>query len=221
MYNTAENSNLTNPLEQKSLSDIFAAGGFYSGASFRFMSLENQLYPSWANLRKNSPSFREFTLNNKTLSLFDFNPINLYKEYKNTQEYCKKTSTLEDFNFQIQESQPKIVMGHSMGCQLIENWLCWLQSQNLEIPSSIERIIYYQSDSRTVSNPMIENHYSPVDPMLIISTIVNGSTPIGLVPDTKHLSNVPLHPSILRAARRILPVDLHIDTINALDHREL
>lgn len=221
MKNTIDNPTLNNSTEQKALTEIFAAGGFYSGANFRFMSLENQLYPSWAKLRQNSPSFKEFTLNNKTLSLLDFNPISLYKDYKDTQRYCEQTSTLKDFNFQIQKAQPKVIIGHSMGCHLIENWLLWLQSQGLQLPECVERIIYYQSDSRTVSSSMIENHYSPLDPMLVISAIVNGSTPVGLVPNKKHDSNIALHPSVIRAARRILPIDLHTDTINDLDHQSL
>lgn len=221
MKNAIDSPSLVNQIEQKALTEIFAAGGFYSGASFRFMSLENQLYPSWDKLRQDSQSFKEFTLNNKTLGLSDFNPISLYKDYKDTQLYCEQTNTLKDFNLQIQEAQPKVIMGHSMGCHLIENWLLWLQSQALELPVCVERIIYYQSDSRSVSNPIIENHYSPLDPMLIISTIVNGSTPIGLVPNKNHSANIALHPSIIRAARRILPVDLHTDTINDLDYQTI
>ncbi len=221
MENTSKTEVPDNTAEQKTSIEIFAAGGFYSGASFDVMNFQTKLYQSWTKLRKSSPSFEEFTLNNKTLSIFDFNPLSLYKDYVETQKYCEQNATLELFNLRIQEANPRIIMGHSIGCHLIENWLNWLKDNDLGIPKNVQRIIYYQSDSRTVSNPIIENHYSPLDPMLIISTIVNGTIPVGLMPDSSHESNVPMHPSVLRSMRRILPIDLHTDTINNLDHQKI
>jgi hypothetical protein len=217
----SENLLQTSRLKQKLISEFFLVGGFYSGAKFKFLELESQLYPSWTKIKEKTESYREFTLNNRILGVLDFNPISLYKEYKETQEYCQSQSTINEFNSQIQEAKPRVIAAHSMGCFLVENWIKKLKSDGQSIPDFVSKIIYYQSDSRTVSDSMIENHYSPIDLMLLISTLVNGSTPVGLVPNLQHIRNTKLHPSVPRAIKGILPVDLHTDTINNINHQDI
>jgi hypothetical protein len=145
--------------------------------------------------------------NEENLNLFDLNLANLWRLYSQTQEYCKHEETLDSLQSQLDLFLPKVIICHSLGCQLLENYIC----SGRKLPDQAERIIYCQPDTRAVSSNLIEIIYSPVDLILWLSAIVNLSLPAGLYP-VQGTQNLNSNPGLMQTLRShpFLPIGSHL-----------
>ncbi len=186
--------------------------GFGSELIIEFFGLQKRLYKSFSSLKENpSANISEFALFPDTrMNVAGLNLINLFILYKKAQSGCKNLHNLERLQLELFRTQPDEIICHSQGCELMENYL----KEKMILPSSIKRIIYCQSDSRTISHSIIENVHSNTDIMLLLSTLVNLSIPVGLAGDRNHDKNYSYKPSFERNANLLLPVGLHLDFIN-------
>jgi hypothetical protein len=160
--------------------------GFLSGARLN----GNPLYDSGGILKQKLKNYHETKLNTQeNLSFFDLNLFNLWKLYYQTQEFCKQEETLDNLQRKLELHLPQIIICHSMGCHLLENYI----RSGRKLPNETGRIIYCQPDTRTISSNLIESIYSPIDLILWLSALVNLSVPTGLYPNhgTQSLNSSP------------------------------
>jgi hypothetical protein len=182
--------------------------GFLFGANF----LGQPLYQSAISLKEKLPHRQEIKLNcSENLDVLSLNLFNIWRLYRKTQQTCTKEETLNLVQTHLESYLPHVIICHSIGCHLMENYI----NSGRKLPKETDRIIYCQSDSRTVSLPWIENYYSPLDPILYLSWLVNLSRPVGLQ-KVKNCHNTNLPPDFARAFRSHLfwPAGLHLDTFN-------
>ena len=109
------------------------------------------------------------------------NPIfwlNLYEDEKILSQATATHRQLHDFLFY---EQPEIIVSHSMGCFLLNEYL----KQN-SLPSSVKRIFFVQSDlsrrAKLNTNLPIINIYCFWDSTLLLSAIYNHERRGGLLP---------------------------------------
>ena len=190
----------------------FIVPGFGSELVIEFLGYEKRLYDSFLGLKeKRLSNIQEFKLYPDTrMNVTGLNLINLFILYKKAQRECKSSDSLNRLQLELFKNQPEEIICHSQGCELLENYI----KEKMILPQSVKRIIYCQSDSRTISNPIIENVHSSSDIMLLLSIFVNFSIPVGLLGDQNHTKNYKYDLSFKRNANLLLPVGLHLDFIN-------
>jgi hypothetical protein len=160
--------------------------GFLSGAEFG----AKPLYQGGKERKDRLTNCVEMTLNNEiSLNLFDLNLFNIRKLYYQTQEFCNQEATLDNLQRKLELELPQVILCHSMGCQLLENYI----QSGRKLPDETRRIIYCQPDTRSTSSDLIEILCSPVDLILWLSALVNLSLPTGLHPikGTQHMNSNP------------------------------
>lgn len=133
--------------------------------------------------------------------------INHYEDEKLLAQSHETHKQLQNF---FEQKKPEIIVCHSMGCFLLNNYL-----KNFVLPKSVRIVIFSQSDdivfpkiseSLNSCNFLIQNLYPPWDPTLLFSSIYNKKWRAGLRPTRQNkIKNIffPLR----------LPVNLHTSAV--------
>jgi hypothetical protein len=113
------------------------------------------------------------------------NPLSYLELYKREKSLAKNKYMLLELNKVIKETNPEIIVCHSMGCYLLENYC-----GSYDLPKSLQKIVFSQGDIRKISNLekqlesnpalKLQNYYCSWDQALISSVAVNLSRPAGL-----------------------------------------
>ena len=125
----------------------------------------------------------------------------------------------------IKETQPEIIVCHSMGAFLLENYC-----SSFELPEYAKKIVFSQADIRSIPNLekqlvlnqslKLHNYYCGWDPALISSLAVNLSRPDGLYA-------IQIKKELMSRIKNIFyplglsGTNLHIDAINSPKFKKL
>ncbi len=113
------------------------------------------------------------------------NPMPYLDLYRREQSLAMNKYMIEELHKTMTETQPEIIVCHSMGSFLLENY-CGL----FDLPSSLQKIVFSQADIRKIpniekqlkNNPnlKLQNYYCGWDNALLSSFLINLSRPAGL-----------------------------------------
>jgi hypothetical protein len=107
------------------------------------------------------------------------NPVFLFRHYEKEKKLAQSTEVLESLHQFLIKNQPEIIVAHSMGVFLLNNYL-----QKFALPESIKKIVWVQSDDsrqRKINlSVSVCNLYCPWDPTLLVSSIYNRCWRVGL-----------------------------------------
>ncbi|GAB4146564.1 MAG: hypothetical protein OHK0017_07190 [Patescibacteria group bacterium] len=158
-------------------------------------SLTGQMYIFESLIREGAASLYNWARVNRKVGKSEFlNPVKFIRdfmdEYRLEKKYVNSQQAVFEFQTFINSYFPKILVGHSMGCNLLHNVI-----EYGDIPESVELIVFCQGDynkNLKIKNQAIHtrinqkrlkiiNIYQPLDPMLMGSVFVNRKVPAGLV----------------------------------------
>ena len=132
-------------------------------------------------------------------------PFFWIKHYQSEKAIATSSATLERLQDFLEQEKPEIIICHSMGCYLLNNFC-----KNFSLPDSVKKIIFVQADTSALSasyapSAPLHNFFCPWDPTLLISMIFNREKRVGLFSSSKADKNIfwPL----------FLPINLHTSTI--------
>jgi hypothetical protein len=110
-------------------------------------------------------------------TLNPFTHLNLYISEKKD---IYKKEVIEKLHTLLQNENPQIIVCHSMGSQLLKNYL-----DEFELPNSVKKILLVQADiphtTKFRTNSEIKNVYCFWDPSLLCSLFINFYIPAGLI----------------------------------------
>ncbi len=193
---------------EKNPNKYFLVGGFCSGARF---PNGNKCYDSFTGIKNAGSGYVEYNLNNQDLNFLDMLSVGLL--YSKTRAECSNNAVLEGLQKQLFEYQPTIIICHSLGCHLFEEYF----RLGYPFPPSVKEIRYVQADVERVNNPVVKNLFSPFDPVLMLSNLVNFRLLCaGLIGDSSHPNNKTHHPDFLKRHTGVPPVDAHLDSLNSM-----
>jgi hypothetical protein len=114
-----------------------------------------------------------------------FNPIPYWELYKSEKSLANNKYMLLELDRVIKETNPKVIVCHSMGCYLLESYC-----GSFDLSKSVGKIVFSQGDVRCIPNIeqqltkntelKLENYFCGWDQALISSVIVNMTRPSGL-----------------------------------------
>jgi hypothetical protein len=151
-------------------------------------------------------------------------PLPYLELYKREKSLVKNKYLLLELHKAIEETNPEIIVCHSMGCFLLENY-CGLHN----LPKSVQKIVFSQGDIVRIpnlekqlgQNPKLklENYYCGWDQALLTSVSVNLYKPAGLfgIRINKELGN--------QIQNIFWPLgnlhkNCHVDAINSIKFKE-
>jgi Alpha/beta hydrolase of unknown function (DUF900) len=127
-------------------------------------------------------------------------PDFLLHQYRTEQKYVFSQEAFNSLNNFVRTENPTILVGHSMGCQYILNWL-----EQVKKAPSVQKIYLLQGDFDSnfeFSNPMIVdliesdklqivNYFCRLDNTLMASCQINGNIRSGLIGSiSKYIKNI-------------------------------
>jgi hypothetical protein len=114
------------------------------------------------------------------------NPLSYLELYKREKSLAKNKYMLLELDKVIKETNPEIIVCHSMGAFLLENYC-----KDYELNQNLNKIVFSQADILRIPNIQnqlwkrdnlkLDNYYCSWDTALISSMVINKFRPAGLV----------------------------------------
>jgi len=139
----------------------------------------------------------------RQVNLFQIlNPFFLINHYEDEKFLAQARETHERLREFLEHEQPEIIICHSLGCFLLNNYL-----KNFTLLKSVRAIVVSQSDDTVFPTSIsVHNLYCPWDPTLIVSSIYNKKWRAGLRPARQNNVRDIFFPLYL-------PINLHTSAI--------